>query len=156
MKHRWFILPAMLYGIALHGQTLQRPTFSNVGNNNAALTFTVGESIAYYAAVNPSGSLSIGAQPGERKTGVDTDDPDLLRKIELFPNPTDGLLTLQIIDSDTDPFQVTLYNTLGQKLSEQRMGSGTHVVDLCNQAAGSFFLLFTRGDKQAQFTIIKH
>ncbi|MDX2174546.1 MAG: M14 family zinc carboxypeptidase [Bacteroidota bacterium] len=60
--------------------------------------------------------------------------------ISLSPNPSNGIF--QLTNSDTQPVEVTIYNSLGQVVYSyaERSGSETIRIDLSNQTTGIYFV----------------
>ncbi len=79
--------------------------------------------------------------------------------ITLYPNPTNGLLTIKGIDIADEKFKITLTNPLGQLLKEKwvEINSKTTEVqlDINEFAAGTFFLSISSKTIQQVFKIQK-
>ena len=78
-------------------------------------------------------------------TSVSTNDPELGALIQLYPNPTDGLLTIEL---NTKVEQVQVYNQLGMLLQSYVELEGRQEVDLSGFSSGMYFVRFAKGDLQ--------
>lgn len=72
------------------------------------------------------------------------------RKIEIFPNPTTGLLNLPLDISKT---QFVVYNSLGQSIDIKLDGN---ILDLTEQPSGLYYLQFISSDRQNYHVILKN
>jgi len=59
--------------------------------------------------------------------------------LTVFPNPTNGTISIDLFDGNYDAYQISVFNTLGQQLKQQDL---TPQMDLFNQTAGIYFLQF--------------
>lgn len=156
MKHAICFYLA-LFGLAsIRAQTtLLRPTFASGGNSAPGFTYTLGEANVAFDTAAP-GSLSVGAQPGDDKTGVDAPAQPPLAGIALFPNPTNGLLKVDIDPAYTRPLLGVLFDAAGKRLAEYTLPSGLTEIDLCTQPAGHYVLTLQSAGQAGSWTIIKH
>ena len=147
--------------------TLQALTIQSSGNaiilsgavlNAEALqtiSFTPGFSIKEGATM----SAHIIPACGTTKSGLD-DNTAIVKGVELqteskiaiFPNPTKGLITVQIKD---ESFKFELYNTQGAMVKKDE-ATNQAKIDLSNFGTGTFFLkVTTSNNAQQTFTILK-
>ncbi|MFK7982606.1 MAG: T9SS type A sorting domain-containing protein [Saprospiraceae bacterium] len=59
--------------------------------------------------------------------------------LAIFPNPTNGIISIDLFDGNYDAYQINVFNTLGQQLKQQDL---TPQMDLSTQTAGIYFLQF--------------
>ncbi len=74
----------------------------------------------------------------------DTDNVNILTAFDLYPNPTDGALTVSIVLPEAADTEVTVYNTLGQMLLSEKRDNTTsynHRLDIANLPAGQYFVV---------------
>lgn len=57
----------------------------------------------------------------------------------LFPNPTNGLISLKLPDSVTDKVNVTIYNTNGQMVYKRTITANLEQLDLTSLLRGTYF-----------------
>jgi hypothetical protein len=80
------------------------------------------------------------------------------REVNIYPNPTEGLLTIEVIEtgpSTSAPFEISVYDLQGKTVFNQSDITRTTVVDLHEQPAGSYVLRMKEGDKLSEWKIIK-
>jgi hypothetical protein len=66
----------------------------------------------------------------------------------VYPNPTEGNMTLDIQQLASEPVQILLVNSLGQAVKEIFNGvlsSGKHLMEIEEQAAGLYTLVLSKG-----------
>jgi len=136
--------------------TLHRVTFANGGNSDNQLTYTLGEALSGFGQAIPEGSLSIGAQPGDDKKGSNALDPSRLTGITLFPNPTEGLLWVQVETEAVQEIKGRAYDATGRFLFDTTLRAGLQSIDFCDHAAGTYLLHLQAGDRSGTWSIVKH
>ena len=78
------------------------------------------------------------------------------RKITIYPNPTKGMLAVEITGGDDkDQLQISLYNTDGKQLQNRKVVSGSNSVNMATYPAGWYILRVQAGEKRTEFKIIK-
>ena len=66
--------------------------------------------------------------------------------LSVFPNPTNGSITIDLFDGNYEDYQISIFNTLGQQLIQQDLVSS---IDLSKQLSGIYFLQFRHKETQA-------
>ena len=66
--------------------------------------------------------------------------------LNVFPNPTDGSINIDLFEGNYGDYQISIFNTLGQQLIQQDL---TARVDLVNQIPGIYFLQFVHKETLA-------
>lgn len=77
--------------------------------------------------------------------GVGIDPADLANNISLFPNPTDGIVNINIEAGVAADLQMTVYDILGRKVHEhfdKINGSYTHALDMKEWSSGHYMIKF--------------
>lgn len=79
------------------------------------------------------------------------------REIKLYPNPTKGLLFLNVANGEDDEkYSLTLFSLSGQKLLEQRhAGNGAFSINVEGFPSGTYILRLKTNDAQIHYKIIK-
>lgn len=125
---------------ALAQASLERVTFSSGGVDNNKLTATIGEPMAGFAKGGTGkASLSVGAQPGSSDTGVSIGN-ELSRDVTVFPNPTDGFVTVRIENTQINTFRVSVTDLTGRNIAYR--GNCTHEerIDFTGLATGIYIV----------------
>jgi PKD repeat protein len=89
------------------------------------------------------------------QTGIG--EVSLDKKINVYPNPSNGKFTVEISLDRTAKVSVRIVNALGQPVSavtEETLNSGTFAIDLSNQASGVYMIYITAGDQTAVKQIV--
>jgi len=75
--------------------------------------------------------------------------------IEIYPNPSNGVFTIQSIASNDEPQFVELYNMLGEKIhTSEKSKLSAYTVDLSHQSKGVYFVRVYRGEKCATKKVV--
>lgn len=73
----------------------------------------------------------------------------------IYPNPTNGELTVDIAAANGQNYQLEVLNVQGQRVSEvSRVLPGNNVIDLSSLSEGLYWLRFTAGDEQHMERIV--
>jgi YD repeat-containing protein len=91
-----------------------------------------------------------------KKVIKDETFPD--QQIRIYPNPTKGLIRLEIPNDpeNYEPIQIIVQDINGKMLINKPNESLVTEVDLSNQPEGIYILKLKRGIKTSQWKIIKH
>lgn len=72
--------------------------------------------------------------------------------LSIFPNPSNGLFTLNIADNNSS---VEVYNVIGENVySKSQLTKGDNAIDLSNVAAGTYFVKVKTGNELATKRIV--
>lgn len=66
--------------------------------------------------------------------------------LNIFPNPTNGTINIDLFEGNYEDYQISIFNTLGQQLNQQVL---TPRLDLVNQIPGIYFLQFVHKETLA-------
>jgi len=81
----------------------------------------------------------------------DSNNTQSISKINIFPNPTKGLIKIEVQD---ETFSFELYNTLGILIKKDANCINQKQIDISNYVAGSYFLKVTTKDNRQESLII--
>jgi hypothetical protein len=94
-------------------------------------------------------------EPVEERAISDETFPD--QKIRIYPNPTKGLIRLEIPDNDeTETIQIIVQDLNGRMLINRLNEALVTEIDLSLQPDGIYLLKLKKGMKISQWKIIKH
>ncbi len=103
--------------------------------------------------------LSVNPNPTHVKK---SDDPapieDQLgeRKIAIYPNPTKGMLGVEITGGEAkDAIRIQLFNADGKQLQNKKAESGITPLNLTAYPTGWYILRVQAGEKMTEFKIVK-
>ena len=78
-------------------------------------------------------------------------------EVKIYPNPTDGLLNVEITNLPENlTADILLYSLQGQLLVSHKKVSGLTEVDINNQASGTYLMKIVAGEYQTEWKIIKN
>ena len=132
--------------------TVADMTTTIYANNLTATTFTqasttqpvkVAANGQYYIGmhvISPANSFRLSIDDMQLTTGVLATNAALSRSIDAYPNPTTGLLTLDLRSTAARQVQATLVNTLGQTVLSRSFSNKQQQLDLSNLATGIYTL----------------
>jgi len=77
-------------------------------------------------------------------------------KIMLYPNPTKGLLTIEVTNlPDNTKGAITIADASGKLLQESTSLKSTNTIDLSNQSPGMYFLRIRAGDEVTEWKVLR-
>ncbi len=77
------------------------------------------------------------------------------KQITIYPNPTKGLITVQIPLNEEDNARIALYDLRGSLLLEYKNVSSITEVDLSDKPSGTYLMKIFIGNKPTTWKIIK-
>jgi len=83
---------------------------------------------------------------------------DMLEDLEIliYPNPTDGIIKVEILKlPENQQARFCLYNLSGKLLIDTKSDSGYETFDLTEQLAGTYILQIIVGENKTEWKIIK-
>jgi hypothetical protein len=105
----------------------------------------------------PSGCVPDGTASITVSGFVSTQDPAVVSEMSLTPNPTTGLVNVQIALAHSVEVKIEVVNTLGQVLISQQLGNTNAVkqsVDLSTLATGTYFMRISLDSETAVRSIV--
>jgi hypothetical protein len=109
-------------------------------------------------ADNRSNTMSAGKTPSQNNEDNSNPMVDMLenRKIIIYPNPTQGLLKIEIRENiDIEQITVHVFDLLGKQTYSQKMTANPLLLDLSGQPNGTYILRITEGEQVSVWKIIK-
>ena len=143
-------LTALPGGLAYQWISCEPNLVPIIGANNQTFIVTTSASYAVEvrdgACVETSSCLLI--------TGVGIIENSFENDIKLYPNPTNGLLTIELGGTFED-IEVSVTNDIGQVVISRKETGSKFSIDLINQSSGIYFLHLKSNDKMALFKVLK-
>lgn len=91
-------------------------------------------------------------------TGLELEEEKLSRSLNLFPNPTEGIIRLQMTNYDQKIEHISLYNINGKKLLEKKVAAGQqqgeYIFDISSYGKGVYVMKITSGPASATKRVI--
>ena len=152
MKSRYYLL-ILLSEIALSMFSQERRieyTYDAAGNR---LTRTI-----YMSSPLRSATVAVDEEPEEEPLPQEKIYSDHLNQTNIFiyPNPTKGLLRVEINDNvENKPVSLQMYDMNGRVLQQESNVVSSVTLDLSNQPAGTYILKLTSDTEKKEWKIIK-
>lgn len=147
-------------GLVADGSRSIKVRCDNVGVHNEYLWFNDVGHVAYFngtdtdTVLKRTSSFSAPIACNEIQTGI-FDAPDFTGSFNLYPNPSNGLFTIEI-SGNTQPVTVGVYNMVGQLVSEVALGSNQQqLVDLSTSQSGIYLVRVSDANTGALVTTHK-
>jgi hypothetical protein len=135
-----FFIPLLFSAMTINAQNVTY-AYDNAGNRTDRVI-----------TMNSSSSLS----PGAPQAMTALTDLIADRAIVIYPNPTKGILTVEIPDyQSTIPVGFLLTNLSGQAIFSGKSETGSQTIDLSRQPAGIYLLRLSIGEESTVWKIIK-
>ena len=67
-------------------------------------------------------------------------DVETQNEISIYPNPSNGIFTIELSDQYVNDAKYTIYNSLGEVIETSNMSGETSIIDLRMQPTGVYFL----------------
>jgi hypothetical protein len=69
----------------------------------------------------------------------------------VFPNPSDGIFNLEL----NEPSKLSIFNILGELVSESHVNPGKNRIDLSEQSSGVYVFHYSASGIKHQISVIK-
>ena len=88
-------------------------------------------------------------------TSVNERNTEFANEITIYPNPSRGLINLEINDLNSTPDQINLFDLSGRFIQELPVSNSTmESIDLSNLSKGTYFVQFVKGQQIAMKKLI--
>ncbi len=105
-------------------------------------------------AYNPSGSgTSLKKSLNQELSTKTPDNP--ISKIRVYPNPCQGLFTIETSASPDQVFEVNVYNTTGSVVYSETLYSNKKLIDIQNLPGGMYFVNIRNNDTNKTLSVLK-
>jgi hypothetical protein len=159
MKHKKLKLMVLLFGLglAVHAQQAVIATGGNASGSGGTVAYSVGQ-IVYKTNIGPNGSVSNGIQQAfEISTVTGIEDNKISLNLQVYPNPTNGYLTLSIDKTEFTSFNFQLTDNTGKVIESKIVTSPNEIINMECLAKAVYFLKVSRNDLDVKtFKIIKN
>jgi hypothetical protein len=159
MKHKKLKLMVLQFGLglAVHAQQAVIATGGNASGSGGTVAYSVGQ-IVYKTNIGPNGSVSNGIQQAfEISTLTGIEDNKISLNLQVYPNPTNGYLTLSIDKTEFTSFNFQLTDNTGKVIESKVVTSPNEIINMECLAKSVYFLKVSRNDLDVKtFKIIKN
>lgn len=152
MKAINILLTGMLLPLLCNAQTIQF-TYDAAGNRISRTVVLPVPPLKTPAEILASNFQD--SNPEEEET-LNSEYQHSLVEVKAFPNPTSGLLNIEVLNLDrVQDAVITMTDLSGRLLLEQVLLQVATVLDLSGYPAGIYILAFTAGNQKSQWKIAK-
>lgn len=159
MKHKKLKLMVLLFGLglAVHAQQAVIATGGNASGSGGTVAYSIGQ-VIYKTNIGPNGSVSNGIQQAfEISTVTGIEDNKISLNLQVYPNPTNGYLTLSIDKTEFTSFNFQLTDNTGKVIESKIVTSPNEIINMECLAKAVYFLKVSRNDLDVKtFKIIKN
>lgn len=141
--NKLLILFLLTFSVIVKGQSIDTYVISSTGdalmNENGSLYFTVGEpfntEISNGEIMVSQGFLQITIKEGSTSSSELLDE-----SFKIYPNPTNGHVSIEKLGSNGGTYHFDLINSKGQKVSSLKTNSNFTNLDLSTLTSGLYFI----------------
>ena len=154
MKPIIFIL-AITYCSSLLSQQVVATAGNTLANSSGGISYTLGEGISQTLSAGDV-TLTQGFQQSYMYVSLVSEVKDLGLTIFVYPNPTSGILKLNISEVTLPGLQYLLFDSNGKLISQKKVEGNETEVSLSQLQAGIYFMKIQTGTAELRtFKIIK-
>lgn len=147
----------LLWIVGVQAQTSVNASGGDASGSGGSVAYSVGQ-VVYTAISGSGGSAAQGVQHAFEIYSMGVDDPKFDISLRIYPNPTSGILNLQVHKSATGDLFYRLFDLRGRLISAERISSGNTKIDMTQLASATYFIKVTTEDNRAvkTFKVIKN
>lgn len=150
----------LLFGLGFMGVQAQQALPATAGmakGSSGSVSYSIGQMV-YTTNIGTNGSVSQGIQqPYEISVVTGINEVSMNISMSVFPNPTTGLLTLQILENNFGRFYYNLTDLQGKLIETKLLRDSQTQINLNGYSTGTYFLNVTQNSKIIKsFKIIKN
>jgi len=161
MKHKHLKLGLLFLFVFGFSEVKAQQVFPASGGiasgSGGSASYSVGQ-IVYTTFTSTNGSVAQGVQqPYEISVVTGINEVSMNISMSVFPNPTIGLLTLQISGNNFEKLYYNLIDLHGKLIEKKLLRSSQTELNLNGYPSGTYFLNLSRNNKNVKsFKIIKN
>lgn len=126
----------------------------NANGSGGTMSFSVGQVADKYVS-GSNGNLNQGVQQPFEIFKLNVSDPSI--DFNLYPNPTQDVIQLEITGLSNHSLQFYMYDNLGQLILSELITSAKTTINMHSLASASYLLSIIENNKTLQtFKVIKH
>jgi hypothetical protein len=111
----------------------------DIYNPSGSVSFSIGQ-VAYLFKPGATARVNEGVQQSYEIYLVGTYDIDFEVIMNLFPNPTDGVLTLEIPDYEHEVFSYIVFDGGGREITRDFVSTATTTINIENMPPAVYYL----------------
>ena len=144
-----------LLSINLYSQSNTVSAGGDVEGDNGSISYSIGQ-VVYTSAQGSNGNVNQGVQQ-PYDVGVVTGIEEAGINLSVFPNPTAGMLTLNVAGEDASLLSYQLFDGSGRLIDSNNKLNSTTTISLETYATGVYTLSVSRNNKQVKsFRVVRN
>ena len=157
---KYVLLMLLCLPLSLPGQEISRDVLATQGDfsesRDMTLSWTLGQTFTETVSTMDRALTAGYQQPDFQIREVQLPEAEILQ-VELFPNPTPGMLNLKVTQAEIEAYTVEIIDQAGRLMSTVNRNELDTQIDMSAYSAGHYFVRITsRADKLfAVFDVIK-
>jgi len=160
IKGKSIILCCWLLALAATNSYAQSGTVAAGGDDagtNGKISYSIGQ-IDYETSNSSAGTITEGLQqPYEIVVISVTEAPGITLEASVYPNPTEGLITLNTGDRDFKNMSYGLFDTQGKLIARHALSKKETVIQMGELARGAYFIKVLDDKTEVEiFKVIKN
>ena len=154
MKNYLTIATAFLC-VSLYSQSNTVSAGGDADGDNGSISYSIGQ-VVYTSAQGSNGNVNQGVQQ-PYDVGVVTGIEEAGINLSVFPNPTAGMLTLNVAGEDASLLSYQLFDASGRLIDSNNKLNSTTTISLETYATGVYTLSVSRNNKQVKsFRVVRN
>jgi hypothetical protein len=154
MKNYLTIATAFLC-VSLYSQSNTVSAGGDAEGDNGSISYSIGQ-VVYTSAQGSNGNVNQGVQQ-PYDVGVVTGIEEAGINLSVFPNPTAGMLTLNVAGEDASLLSYQLFDASGRLIDSNNKLNSTTTISLDGYATGVYTLSVSRENKQVKsFRLVRN
>ena len=154
MKNYLTIATAFLC-VSLYSQSNTVSAGGDAEGDNGSISYSIGQ-VVYTSAQGSNGNVNQGVQQ-PYDVGVVTGIEEAGINLSVFPNPTAGMLTLNVAGEDASLLSYQLFDGSGSLIESNNKLNSTTTISLETYATGVYTLSVSRNNKQVKsFRVVRN
>jgi hypothetical protein len=151
-----FLLALLLVANMAPAQETTNASGGDATGSGGSVAYSVGQ-VVYTTNTSSGGSVSQGVQHAYEINVVGIIDKQLNISLNVYPNPTSDVLTLQISKYNNEKLMYQLYDLNGKLLSSEQIIAQQTLINTSSLAVSTYFIdVFNQENKKLQsFKIFK-
>lgn len=151
----YLTLSSVLFCVSLYSQSNTVSAGGDAEGDNGSVSYSIGQ-VVYTSAQGSNGNINQGVQQ-PYDVGVITGIEEIGINLSVFPNPTSGLLTLDISNEDATLLSYQLFDAAGRIVDAKNKLNSTNSISLEGYATGVYTLSVSRDNKQVKsFRVVRN
>lgn len=152
---RYIIITTVFLSLNVYSQNNSVTAGGDAEGDNGSVSYSIGQ-VVYTAAQGSNGNVNQGVQQ-PYDVGVVTGIAEIGINLTVYPNPTAGLLTLNIDDEDVTLLSYQLLDASGRLIDSKNILNSVTTISLETFATGVYTLAVSRNNKQVKsFRVVRN